>query len=101
MTTYGVIREWSSEEGWGVIDSDATPGGCWVHFSAVRVAGFRTFTAGSAVEFTYVAAPQTPFDFRAEAAWPTGEEPVDDAIVVRGPSAAYESHLSLRFDEPD
>ena len=37
----GVVREWHSDEGWGVIDSDQTPGGCWAHFSDVEMDGYR------------------------------------------------------------
>jgi hypothetical protein len=39
----GVVQQWSEEEGWGVVDSAATPGGCWTHFSAVVSAGYRCF----------------------------------------------------------
>ena len=31
----GVVREWHREAGWGVIDCDATPGGCWAFFSVM------------------------------------------------------------------
>jgi CspA family cold shock protein len=39
MSVVGVVREWNAEEGWGVVDSDETPGGCWVHFSHIEIAG--------------------------------------------------------------
>ncbi|MFF7232620.1 hypothetical protein [Streptomyces sioyaensis] len=35
MAAIGIVREWHSDEGWGVIDSDTTPGGCWAHFGSV------------------------------------------------------------------
>ena len=95
-----MVREWSGDEGWGVIDSDATPGGCWLHFSMLRVAGHKTVSVGSLLEFTYEQGRQDGFDFRAEAAWPVGEQPVDDTIVVTGPSAAYSSELRIWFDDP-
>ncbi|MBP2412464.1 cold shock CspA family protein [Arthrobacter stackebrandtii] len=39
METTGTVRLWNDEEGWGVIDSDATPGGSWAHYSDVAIAG--------------------------------------------------------------
>lgn len=32
----GVVSGWHDEEGWGVIDSPDTPGGCWVYWSALH-----------------------------------------------------------------
>lgn len=32
----GVVTIWNGEEGWGVIDSADTPGGCWTFFSALH-----------------------------------------------------------------
>ena len=49
--TSGVVREWHRDEGWGVLDSPATPGGCWAGFGDVLVAGFRALTPGQEVEF--------------------------------------------------
>ena len=42
MPTSGTVRVWHAEEGWGVIDSAETPGGCWTHFSAVRAPAPRS-----------------------------------------------------------
>jgi len=39
MTVEGVVREWHPEQGWGVIDAQDTPGGCWAHFSRVAIDG--------------------------------------------------------------
>jgi len=41
MSAHGTVRSLDDEEGWGVIDSVQTPGGCWAHFSAVAVEGRR------------------------------------------------------------
>lgn len=30
------VREWHAEEGWGVLYSVETPGGCWTHYSAIE-----------------------------------------------------------------
>ncbi len=51
--TTGTVREWNDLEGWGVLDSTATPGGCWVFFSAIAGKGFRTLTVGDTVVFDW------------------------------------------------
>jgi CspA family cold shock protein len=38
MTATGRVRSWYAEEGWGVIDCDETPGGCWFQYSAIESA---------------------------------------------------------------
>lgn len=62
---FGVVREWHDEEGWGVLDSEDTPGGCWAHFSTLRMAGYRRAEAGQRVDFTYEPGEQDGFNFRA------------------------------------
>jgi cold shock protein len=82
MTSRGSVRVWHAAEGWGVLDSADTPGGCWAHFSSVLVPGYRTLDDGAAVEFTFEAAEQDGYAFRAVETWPAGEAPVrsdDDA----------------------
>lgn len=59
------MRFWRGEDGWGVLDSDATPGGAWTHFSEVVGEGFRTLTPGQAVEFEYEDHGHDGYDFRA------------------------------------
>jgi ADP-ribose pyrophosphatase YjhB (NUDIX family) len=91
----GVVREWHSDLGWGVLDSDATPGGCWAHFSSVLMDGYRTLEEGQAVRFEFDRGRQDGFAFRAVAVW-TG----DDRPPAPGrdePSAAYRSTLHLDF----
>lgn len=103
MTTQGVVREWHDDQGWGVVESDATPGGCWVHASAVAARDtFGRLVPGTEVELEYEAAPQTPYAYRALEAWPAGEEPYrENVIEMRGPSEAYRSELRLAFDDPE
>jgi CspA family cold shock protein len=48
-----VVREWHSELGWGVLDCDATPGGCWAHFSVIEMPGFKALTAGQRVSLEW------------------------------------------------
>lgn len=75
MTSTGQIRSWDAEEGWGVIESPETPGGCWVHSSA-WLSGDWDPPPGTPVEFTYAPGRQDGYAFRAIEAWPQGDEPV-------------------------
>ena len=100
VTSVGSIREWHAAEGWGVVDSDDTPGGCWVHFSLVAVDGYVEFRPGDRVRFTFESPGQDGWPFRAVRLWPDGREPVDRPGSGAAGSA-YSSSLSLRFDEPD
>lgn len=99
--TVGTVRSWHDDEGWGVVDSDETPGGCWVLFPAVAVRGLRRLDVGVAVHVEWESPGQDSFDFRATRVWPVGREPVDDWIHTSGPSAAYRSRLEIRFDTSD
>lgn len=99
--TVGTVRTWHEDQGWGVIDSDATPGGCWVLFSAVHVPSPRTLEVGAAVHLEWERADQDGYAFRATRVWPVGRPPVDDVIRVEGPSAGYASRLEIRFDPDD
>ncbi|GIF74795.1 cold-shock protein [Asanoa siamensis] len=64
-TTTGSTREWRVEEGWGVVDSPDTPGGCWVHFSQIEMAGYRALAPGQVVRLEWEAPGQDGYDFRA------------------------------------
>ena len=98
MTTTGVVRNWDAEEGWGVIDSPDTPGGCWAHYSSL--VGFGHLQAGQEVTLDYELAQQDGYDFRATRVQPTSGEPDWPTIVVTGPSEAYRSTLTITFDSP-
>jgi cold shock protein len=67
MTSDGTVREWRDDEGWGVIDSPVTPGGCWTHFSVIRSDGYRALTPGETVSFDFEEPGQDGFPFRATA----------------------------------
>lgn len=60
-----VVRQWSDEEGCGVLDSTETPGGCWTHFSHVEGDGFRTLSAGQVVDLDWESPGQDGYGFRA------------------------------------
>lgn len=98
MATAGTVREWHADEGWGVIDSDATPGGCWAHFSNVLMSGYRFLSPDQPVEFEFEAGRQDGYDYRAVAVWIGDARPA--ALSPQEPSAAFRSILRLNFDAP-
>lgn len=90
----GVVREWHDDEGWGVVDSPATPGGCWVHYSVVAMEGYRSLAVGDVVELDVERAAQDGYRFRAVSA---------TRSAATGPTYAqpgFASALDLRFDAP-
>jgi len=64
-TTPAVCREWNDEEGWGVLDSADTPGGCWTHFSHLEMTGYHSLTPGQPVLLDWESPGQDGYDFRA------------------------------------
>jgi CspA family cold shock protein len=101
MSSLGQVRVWHDAEGWGVIDSKVTPGGCWAHSSSVLVAGYKALRTGQEVRFTFEAAEQDGYSFRTVEAWPADQTPVRTSHEVSGPSSAYRSTLTLTFDDED
>ncbi|MBM2620064.1 cold shock domain-containing protein [Actinoplanes sp. LDG1-06] len=95
-TTTGTVRDWNADEGWGVLDSEATPGGCWAHFGAILADGYRALAAGQAVSFEFETADQDGYAFRAVAVWTGSERPPGPAPQPL--STAYTSTLHLEFD---
>jgi CspA family cold shock protein len=68
--TLGVVQDWDEEKGWGVLDSDATPGGCWAGFELIEAQGYRALSPGERVSFTWLPRPpdlaqQLSYPFRA------------------------------------
>lgn len=62
----GVVRDYDDREGFGVIDSLDTPGGCWFHYSMIEVPGRKSLFAGQLVRFTFEGdVEQDGFVFRA------------------------------------
>lgn len=49
------VRWWSEEEGWRVLDSPETPGGCFGHYSNIQMTGFRALSPGQQVKLTWEA----------------------------------------------
>lgn len=65
MDSTGIVREFDPAQGFGVIDSPETPGGCWVHFSAIVMDGYRKLEPGEEVSFAFEPARQDGFSYRA------------------------------------
>jgi cold shock protein len=95
----GVVRDWHRDAGWGVIDCDATPGGCWAHFSAVEADGYRELTIGETVHFTAGQGAQDGFAYRVVQLWRSGAKPGVATHQPSGPDDAYRSVLAVVFDE--
>ncbi len=89
MPIRGVVRVWHRDQGWGVIDSQDTPGGCWAHFSSVLVPGYR--------ELRYAGRLFVP-SHRGVA---SGAGALQGRGRDRSSSAAYRSTLTITFDDPD
>jgi CspA family cold shock protein len=66
----GVVKFWKAEKGWGAISSPDLPEGkdAFAVFSVIDVGDpnqYRSLIAGESVEFTFEAATQDSFEFRA------------------------------------
>ncbi|MFH8224319.1 cold-shock protein [Streptomyces sp. NPDC018057] len=91
----GRVLEWHSEEGWGVLASDAFPDRVWAHYSAVQAEGYRELTAGQSVTFSVEQAEQDEYRWRAVSVWPgSGARRSPDEDEQPG----YSSDLNIRFD---
>ncbi len=103
MRAVGTVASYDEELGWGVIDADGHPGGCWVHFSAIAGAPPKVLRDGQRVELLSEEADQDGYRYRAVKVWPAGEpEPADPgADADREASAAYGSVLTITFDDAD
>ncbi|BCB90592.1 S1 domain-containing protein [Phytohabitans suffuscus] len=64
-TTTATVREWRDDEGWGVLDSADTPGGCWAHFSSIDMPGYRVLERGGTVRLTWESPGQDGYEYRA------------------------------------
>lgn len=83
MTTSGTVRMWNGEEGWGVIDSPATPGGCWTRFSHVLARSYRHLQVGDQVLFEWEPGEQDGYRFRAVSVY-LSEQPPGDPLPTAG-----------------
>lgn len=90
------VREWHDGEGWGVLDSEQTPGGCWASFAVLAVDGYRTAATGDSVVLEWEAFEQDGYPYRAVRFWPVGAEPIDSPVITGSP--AYGSTLTWTPD---
>ena len=70
----GGVKSFDPDEGWGVIEAPELPGGCFVHFANIQMAGYRELEAGQRVHFTFERPGflQDGYAYRALAVWPDG-----------------------------
>lgn len=71
----GTVASWSEEDGWGVLDSESTPGGCFASFAVVHVEGYRTLSAGSRVTFNAIPMEIEGMHWQATSVTPTSVTP--------------------------
>ena len=99
MTVDAAVRFWHDTEGWGVLDSTETPGGCWVHYSHIDHDGYRTLRAGNRIQLDWEEVAQDGCSFRAVRLRIPGRPP---ATAQPPASAACTSSLSITCDDdPD
>ena len=99
MISHGTVREWDDDEGFGVLDSADTPGGCWAHSSIVVMDGFRSLVPGERVTFVFEPGPQDGYSYRALQVWPPGVSagtPLPEAAELS--DAAW---ITLTIESPD
>lgn len=65
MSVIGTVRTWNAPEGWGVIDSPETPGGCWTHFTHITTAGYKSLETGQQVVLEWETGRQEGYDYHA------------------------------------
>jgi cold shock protein len=69
----GVVQSFDENEGWGVISAPEVPGGCFAHYSALRMEGYRFLRSGQSVRFTFDEPGflQDGYRYRAIDVWPS------------------------------
>jgi len=95
-TAVGTVSVWHDEDGWCVIEAEATPGGCWLHVSSVLVSGPARVALGDVLRFTFERGEQDGYAFRAVEAWPADREPDRTAHHEAG---GMESTLTITSDD--
>jgi len=98
VTTAGTVRFWQAQDGWGIIDSEQTPGGCWAHCSVVAVDGYKTLKPGQAVVLEWEPGQQDGFSYRALRAWPADRNPAATQFTPPAAPQGYCSTLTITAD---
>jgi len=96
VSVQATVRTWDDEKGSGVLESDATPGGCWTHFSVLDVDGYRTLSPGQQVRLTAESAEQDGFPWRAVRVVVEGRA---YAAPRMDAGSAYRSELVMTWDD--
>lgn len=91
----GTVRAWHPDQGWGIFDSESTPGGCWASASEMLpMADSPILQQGSAVRFDWTDISHKPisgYRFRAHSFYP-----IDEALDLD-----EEDYELLELEEPD
>jgi cold shock protein len=99
MSSIGIVREYHLDEGWGVIDAEEVPGGCWVSFAMIHMDGYRSLAAGRKVRFEAENANQDGFSYRATSVWPDPDSELSDGLHDASASTdGYSSTLKIDAD---
>ncbi|MFB4196350.1 cold-shock protein [Streptomyces carpaticus] len=99
----GRVSAWHREEGWGVIESDDTPGGTFTHFSVIDEPAhqFHDLNVGEQVSFEWEAAAQDNFNFRASRVkrmTSPSSSHENRHVKARG-EVGYQSSLEVNWDD--
>lgn len=98
----GVVREWHPEDGWGVIDSPDTPGGCWVLYAHIDMPPPAELHVGQHVDFSFEpVTSQDGYTWRAVSVRPEGVEASDVREYITEPKGSFRSTLRIEFDDVD
>jgi CspA family cold shock protein len=93
------VRCWDQDDAWGVVDCPSTPGGCWVGFTAIDVAGFRSLTGVAEVDLDWERAEQDGFSYRAVRVRIDGVPPAPPPPSDPSLHSAYRSELTITWDD--
>lgn len=99
-TASGRVLAWRSEEGWGVIETGATPGGCWAHFSSVEMDGYRALHVGQQVTVEYEPAAQDGYQWRALRVSVDGAQTQTEGTYDAGNAHSSTVDIEWDSDEP-
>ena len=89
INTTATVRSWDDMQVWGVLDSAATQGGCWTHFSVLDFDGYRALAPGQQVQLEAESPGQNGFAWRAVRVTMDGKTPV--ALAQNGGDGATSS----------
>ena len=97
VSAQATVRTWDDEQGWGVLESDATPGGCWTHFSVLDFDGYRSLSPRQQVQLVAESPGQDGYPWRAVRVVVDSKPPA--APTETDSDGAYASGLILTFDD--